>query len=329
MGRSLTVAGVAAVPPALVLRERQAGSGPGMRAADHGQGDRGSPAGRECRGGHEADALPLGLDGRAGSGGMCRGFEPQSPEELVHVPQGVDPGDRLLAEIAALHEVDRPIVAADLLGQVPLRHIAAEDRRAGLDPQDLEGVAVELGQAQPRTQGPERAGDPPGGAAGSDERESGPARGRLAHDQQGTIRDRRWPDGRARPGPGSSPPASLTSSSARGPARWNSKVDSDRSSRTMSSNTPYFWKWGKASTSPPGSVHTRIESTHARSFTYASVFPWGLVMNDSHPYPTASRLTSFVVRLCRNLARSGPATSSLTRPDRSPSSRSHQRLGNL
>ena len=154
---------------------------------------------------------------------MCRGFEPQSPHELVHVPQSVDAGDRLLAEIATLHEVDRPIVAANLLGQVPLRHIAAEDRSAGLDPQNLKGVVVELGQAQPRPQGPERAGSPPGAVA-LDERESGPPVGDSRTTSRGQFATvvARWANST---GAGTSPPASFTNSSARGPARWNSKVD--------------------------------------------------------------------------------------------------------
>lgn len=35
---------------------------------------------------------------------------------------------------------------------------------------------------------------------------------------------------------------------------------------------------------------------------YPIVFPWGLVTNASQPRPAASRLTSLVVRLCRNFA---------------------------
>src|SRR5208337_4211986 len=82
----------------------------------------------------------------------------------------------------------------------------------------------------------------------------------------------------------------------------------------MSSKRPYFWKCGKASTSPPGSVHTRMESAQARIFTYASALPCGLVTKASQPRFTGSRLTSFVVRLCKNLARPGHLQPDASRP---------------
>ena len=320
MGRSLTVARSAGVARRPRSGPSQHGARPGVRRADHGQGDRAIPAGRERGRRDEADALALGLQSASRAPGMpARWLEPEPPEELVDVPQRVDPGDRLLAEIAALHEVDRPGVAADLLGQVLLgdvacRRPACRPRSAG--PRSSRGRARPAPAARPsapeppatcaaRPRGRRSASSPAGPWAIRGRRSTGSppsSRGTCAQlDRSGTTRRR--------------PTDQLLRPRARpGGTRTSNR---DRSSTTMSSKTPYFWKMGQGQHQPPGSVATRIESAAGQERHVASVFPWGLVTKPRSPGPPASRLTSLVVRLCRNLARSGPATSSRTRSERS------------
>ena len=64
------------------------------------------------------------------------------------MPERIEPGDRLLAQIASLHEVDGAGVAADLLREVFLGDVLAENGRARLDPQNLEGLGTSFEQTE-------------------------------------------------------------------------------------------------------------------------------------------------------------------------------------
>ena len=67
----------------------------------------------------------------------------------VRLAPVVQPGDRLLADVAALGEADRALVDPGLLGDRRRRHLAAEARPARLDPDDLGGRLVDrLGAAR-------------------------------------------------------------------------------------------------------------------------------------------------------------------------------------
>ena len=64
------------------------------------------------------------------------------------MPQGIDASDGLLAQVTPLDEIDRAVVAAELLRQVFLGDFLAENRRSRLDAQDLEARGVDLDQAE-------------------------------------------------------------------------------------------------------------------------------------------------------------------------------------
>ena len=91
--------------------------------------------------------LPSASRAEPGAGHARAGLEREPLQDLVDVAEGVDPGHGLLAEVAALDEADRPVVAGELLGQVLLGDVLAEDRRPRLDPQGLELRGLELDQA--------------------------------------------------------------------------------------------------------------------------------------------------------------------------------------
>ena len=88
---------------------------------------------------------PQPLAGRGHRRAVVRGSrEPKPAQPLVDVaPARVEPGDHLLAEVAALAERAELGHEARLVEQVVLRHVAAEPRAAGLDPQGVEGRRLE------------------------------------------------------------------------------------------------------------------------------------------------------------------------------------------
>ena len=103
------------------------------------------------------------------------------------MPQGVEPRDGLLPQVAPLHERDRPRVAVHLLGEIFLVDVAAERGRPGLDPQGFVRFAVQRSEARP-AEGFEQRG---GVGFRSDEREAGDAGGGLAEEQDADAGRRR------------------------------------------------------------------------------------------------------------------------------------------
>ena len=64
-----------------------------------------------------------------------------SDQSSIDMPQGIDAGDRLLAEITALGEADRLVVSINLLGQVFLGDVDGIGGPTGLDSAYLDGLA--------------------------------------------------------------------------------------------------------------------------------------------------------------------------------------------
>ena len=114
---------------------------------------------------------------------------------LIDVPQRVDAGDRLLAEIAALGEADRQLVAADFLRQIVLVEIDAKERRAGFDPHRVKRRVA----ARQRTRPPSTSCSTCGNLCGRRfEQVRTPRRARSRQRIQASC---------VRPGPAASPPA--------------------------------------------------------------------------------------------------------------------------
>ncbi len=215
--------------------------------------------------GDRADALAVGFQGGAGRRAFGARLEGEPLQDLVDVPQGVDPGDGLLTEVAALDEADRPVVAGELLGQVLLGDVLAEDRRAGLDPQRLRtptGSARSGGRHPRPPSAPRRPSRGPRcspitvspGIPAGDSRTIRTGRPAQLAQDVGVIGGRRGLGRRRR-----APIRPL-----RRPPRCSSKVASERSSIVTSSNIPYLPKWARASSMPPGSERTRMRSSAAR-----------------------------------------------------------------
>ena len=176
-----------------------------------------------------------------------RPFELQTLEDPVDVPQRVEPGDGLLPEVAALHEVDRRASRPTSCGQVLGVTSCPEERRPRLDPEGLERRLVTstgtpasseaaLGPASAASIGPIRV-------------RPGPAGRRFADDPDRDLEP-------ARPEPMAQSSSSGGSSSPRryeDLGRRARQVELEGLRRTSSiatsSKTPYFLRCGRSDSS--------------------------------------------------------------------------------
>ena len=64
------------------------------------------------------------------------------------MPERIEPGYCLLAQVTPFDEIDRTLIAAKFLRQVFVGNLFAKDRRSGFDAKDLKRGRVNLDQAQ-------------------------------------------------------------------------------------------------------------------------------------------------------------------------------------
>ena len=88
------------------------------------------------------------LQNRAGLRNGRSRLKAKPLQQLVDMPERIDPSDRLLTQVAPLDEIDGAVVATKLLRQVFVGNLLAEHRRARFDAQNIETAGVDLDQAK-------------------------------------------------------------------------------------------------------------------------------------------------------------------------------------
>ncbi len=83
-----------------------------------------------------------------GSGQRRTRLEHQPAQDLIDVAERIEPRHGLLPQITTLDEIDGAGIAADLLREILLGDILAENGRARLDPQDLEHFRTRFDETQ-------------------------------------------------------------------------------------------------------------------------------------------------------------------------------------
>ncbi len=98
--------------------------------------------GEDC-GGYRAGRFAFVEKRRTGGWTGRFGGESKPFQDLVDMPQGINTGYRFLAEITALDEADGAFVARDLLRQVLLGDVLAENRRSTGHAQYLKRLGID------------------------------------------------------------------------------------------------------------------------------------------------------------------------------------------
>src|SRR5215207_4631609 len=112
-------------------------------APDDRQRDR-TQGGGEAGASDPADLALAEQERLTGLGGAA---QPEPPQRAVRLATVVQARHRLLPDVAALLEVDRPLHDADLGGHRLGPHVEAEAGPPGLDPEDLCRLLADLGDA--------------------------------------------------------------------------------------------------------------------------------------------------------------------------------------
>ena len=197
---------------------------PGRRLGDSniGQGHRRTPADRNCGGRDRADRLALEHQGRPGRRDRLS-LRSLIPLRIrLTCPSRVEPGDRLLPEVAPLHEVDRPGVTPDFLGQVVQQDIPA--RRAACPPRSG-GYRTSLHQVRVKPCPAKIASDSVRPFDRADEGKARPTSRRLPDDPHRMTANLNEPVAEIPFGRETQLPEPLQESTvAWGPAMWNSNV---------------------------------------------------------------------------------------------------------